>query len=205
VAISPLSRLLAVAEPGDQSTSVTVIRLDGSARRAVWSTPAGVSVETLSWSPDGSKLLFMTSSRTFQGMRPVTNLLEAVVIDTSGRVLLERPDSNYDATWLGSGRVMFGFLRQNSNQPTPSEVVDLASGKSAPGPRLDGLFCTSPDGRLGVYGELSSSGAPRTPAKHRVVNLQTGEVLLEAQTRPEIGSCAWTPDSSKVVLSPGGK
>jgi dipeptidyl aminopeptidase/acylaminoacyl peptidase len=200
-AVSPDATMLAVGEAGADGVRLDVMRLDGSGRRTVWSDAPDRWPAALRWSPDSQRLLFVSSQRRLEGGRLLEQPQEAVVVDLAGRVLLRWPIGDFDVRWLGSDAVYIAESGTNAPSPRPSAVIGIASGAESPGLPTRGLLCFSPDGRYAVYANTPSG---RT-AGHRVVAVATGEVVLESQTRTEVGFCDWTPDSTRVVLSFGGK
>ncbi len=201
-AISPAGDLLALAEAKeDGEFAIEVMRMDGSGRTTVWAEPPDAAVGSIVWSPDSSRLLVILTARRAQTPGAVEEPREALVIDPAGRVLLRQPTDSRDARWLGSSSVYFPNGAGAAQGARLTAVIDVPGGAIAPGTPSAGLLCFSPDGRYAVYANTASGRA----AGHRVVDLRGGQTVLENPTRTEVSACDWTPDSTRVVLSFGGK
>jgi hypothetical protein len=205
VSVAPDTSLIAVATVTEAGVVLDLIRPDGSDRRTIWTAPPDTWLTSIEWSPDGAAMLFVTKQRNLDGGRLTETPASATVVDLRGRVLLDEPITCYDARWQGSAVVLLADGGPYQCGQSGSAAIALPSGIQSQGPSLKGLFCLSPDGRYGVYGEVVPYTANGRGPTQRVVELASGAVIMEAQTRPEIGSCDWTADSTRVVLSFGGK
>jgi hypothetical protein len=62
------------------------------------------------------------------------------------------------------------------------------------------LLCVSPDGVYGIFA-IGDFASPTL----KVVKLGTNETVTSVAVSRSLISCDWTADSTRAVLSPGGK
>lgn len=206
VDVSASAGRIAVGDVRDGSLRVEVIGLDGSGRSLVWQEEGGAWLQQLEFSPDGRRLIVATATRTVEGARVSDEPRAVVVLDAvTGAVLyrIEPPVRWSPLRWAGPDRVL---LTGTEIPFQPSTLVDLRDGSRIPGPDPQGLLCTSPNGRYGLYWYQGVTGrVADRPYGQRVVDLESGAVVLEQITGLQGGQCDWTEDSAKAVISPGGK
>jgi hypothetical protein len=206
VDLSASAGRIAVGDVLDGSLRVEVMGLDGSERRLVWQEEEGAWLQQLELSPDGRRLVIATATRRVDGARVSDEPRAVTALDVvTGSVLyrIEPPVRWSPLRWAGPGRI----LLTGSEIPfQPSTLIDLRDGSSAPGPEPQGLLCISPDGRYGLYWYQAVTGrVADRPYGQRAVDFETGAVVLEQVTGLQGGQCDWTRDSTKAVVSPGGK
>jgi DNA-binding CsgD family transcriptional regulator len=206
VDVSAAARRIAVGDVVDGSLGVEVMNLDGSERRLVWQEEEGAWLQQLDLSPDGRRLVVATATRTVDGARVSDEPRAVTVLDArTGSVLyrIEPPVRWSPLRWAGPDRVL---LAGTEIPFQPSTVVEIRDGSSTRGPDPQGLLCISPDGRYGLYWyQAVTGGVAYRPYGQRVVDFETGGVVLEQVTGVQGGQCDWTEDSTKAVISPGGK
>ena len=186
-AISPDGRLVAYAAGTAQRTRVFVRQVIGG--RAIAVTDDTTDLQTTpSWSPDGTRILFLTQGRVFSapsGGGPARAEIPAVV---GGEVEW--------AAWAPDGTTIAyttsTALHVRADRGTPRRVAELpAPGPCAWAPDSRLVACASGNpyyvrvGRL--FGNLS-------PSRIVVVRLDDGAVLPVADGRSLNHSPAWSPD-----------
>jgi hypothetical protein len=193
-AVSPDATMLAVGEASTDGVHLDVMRLDGRPRVVLVDAP-DVWPAVLAWSPDSKLLMFVSSQRRPEGGR-FSQEPRLVVVIVGGHVCAP-PGQRRGRAWLGSAPLH----RRARASRLRAERRHRHHQRQQVAQTRQGLLCFSPDGRYAVYANTPSGRA----AGHRVVDVVAGKVVLENQTRTEVGACDWTSDSTRVVLSFGGK
>jgi DNA-binding CsgD family transcriptional regulator len=189
--VSALAGEVALSE--EPFDGVSVYNLDGSDAQSLFSAAPGEAVSYISWSPGGEWLLIVLAIEEDGRVRE-----RSVVLDANGSVVLDRDSA---ANWAGAGALRLHAI--NGSSLDADALVDVAHGAEIPVP--DGtLLCLSPDSRYAVTAEPSTNTF-NAPTEHRLHDLVTKEIIASVVVNGFLVNCDWTPDSSKVVLSPGGK
>jgi DNA-binding CsgD family transcriptional regulator len=197
-AISPMTGRFAVTE--SNLTRLLVIATHEGRVVFSYEVPDGHSVLSASWSPDGARLLVLSGRRDASGH--VRGSERLVVFDNAGNRLLDRDGS---ARWAGN-RWLHSELTSSGGSLLSTVYYSLDDGSELPAPNARDIVCFSPNSRYGILvQETRLANAPSIAYRHRVVDLETGEAVLEAEVSQFLVNCDWTPDGKRVVLSPGGK
>ena len=126
------------------------------------------------------------------------------VVDTRGSLVQQREGS---AAWAGNAQLLTfppGTPPTTGGGIGGRDFLDVRSGALATAPDTPSLICVSPDGAWGLY--YRETRQAQQPALHlEAKNLATGAAAVEATVPRSYINCDWTPDSSRVVISPGGK
>jgi DNA-binding CsgD family transcriptional regulator len=191
-AVSAAAGKVALAD--DPYDAVTVYNLDASNPQRVFEVEAGEKILYVDWSGAGEWLLIDVATEVDGRISEE----RALVYTADGSLVAEYPSR---ANWVGA-RTLRVFASGGGSSDT-AELIDLAHQGHIPLPEGT-LLCVSPDGRYGVTAEPRSSDF-HAPTDHRLVDLTSGEVVLSVVMTGFLANCDWTPDGSKVVLSPGGK
>jgi hypothetical protein len=200
-AISAASRRIALG-PRERNI-LQVSNLDGSGERTVFSAPADRGIVHAAWSPDGTRLLILVGTRV-PNQQPLEPAEQLVVVDAAGRVLLDR--QGITGRWAGSGWLLVTSTdRVLGGRPSgPASFLSVPDGDEAPAPAASTVACVSPDSRYAVIVE-EVAGSPSHEFRHELRDLRDDTSVAEARSSQWLVNCDWTPDSRKVVLSPGGK
>ena len=137
-------------------------------------------------------------------MDTFSQVTSLVVIDQRGNVLLQETGGG---GWAGNGKL----LSSPPGSPITvggglggKDIVEVATGAHIPAANTQSLLCISPDTTWGLYYRESRIG--QQPAMViEAKALETGITVVDVLVPRTYISCDWTPDSSKAVLSPGGK
>jgi DNA-binding CsgD family transcriptional regulator/outer membrane protein assembly factor BamB len=191
-AVSPAAGKVAITD--EPYEVVTLYDLDGSNPQQIFTVAEGETVWTTAWSRSGEWLLVTARKEDDGGVEE-----RSLVYRADGTLYREYP---LRANWVGAGALRLYSITA-ANTVAVDSVIDLAHGAEIPVPAGD-LLCVSPDGRYAVTGQPESN-AFRSPTDHLLHDLATGEVVAQAVLQRFLVNCDWTPDSSRVVLSTGGK
>jgi DNA-binding CsgD family transcriptional regulator len=190
-----------VALSDDPYDTVMVYDLDGSHPRSVYTTESDEGVYYFQWSPDGRWLLLVVGHRGEDGI--IRGAERSLLFDADGSLVLQRDSV---ARWVGAQSLRLSPqsdatpVAGSSGTDTLLDVVH-----ESPIPFSEGtLICISPDSRYAVATDANAPGF-NTPAEFQLRDLVTGEVVSSVVQYDFLVNCDWTPDGSKVVLSPGGK
>jgi DNA-binding CsgD family transcriptional regulator len=180
--------------------SVTVYDLDGSHSHLLFSAPPEEGVKYFQWSPAGRWLLIVTARRNEDGV--IRGAERSLVFDAGGTLVLQRDST---AHWVGAQSLLLS-PQSDATAPAGSAGTDLLDvAHDSPIPFSGGtLICISPDSRYAVATDANAPGF-NTPTEFQLRDLATGEVISSVVEYEFLVNCDWTPDGTKVVLSPGGK
>jgi DNA-binding CsgD family transcriptional regulator len=200
-AISAASRRIALG-PRERNI-LQVSNLDGGGQRTMFSAPADRGIVHAAWSPDGTRLLILVGTRV-PNQQPLEPADQLVVIDAAGRVLLDR--QGITGRWAGSGWLLVTSTdRVLGGRPSgPASFLSVPGGEEAPAPAASTVACVSPDSRYAIIVQ-EVTGSSGHEFRHELRDLRDDTSVAEARSPQWLVNCDWTPDSRKVVLSPGGK
>jgi len=194
VAAVSTARKLAFVD--DTGSELHVLAFGGGSESRLYTAPAERLLIAVNWSSDGQRLVLLSGRRT----SPQTGVADTItVLDGAGKTILEQPGIGY---WLGGSWWRLSELNSAGAMVATNTLLDSRDGSEAAVADVQFLTCVSPDGRYGIYQFATS---PRLEQRSELRSLQTGEVIVEARAAGFLSNCDWTPDSRKVVLSPGGK
>jgi DNA-binding CsgD family transcriptional regulator len=193
-AVSIAARKLAFVD--DSASELRVLSFEGGSSSRLYAAPPERVLIAVNWSGDGRSLVLLSGRSTTSQASVVDTI---TVLDGAGKVIVERPGTGY---WVGGAWWRLSELNSAGVMIATTRLLNAQDGSEAPVADTQSLACVSPDGRYGVY---QFAASPRFEQRSELRVLATNEVIVEARNEGFLSNCDWTPDSRKVVLSPGGK
>jgi hypothetical protein len=184
VALSPAGGRLAAVVYRDGRPELLLRDMDGGDEASVPLDP-GASTYSIDWSPDGRHLLLV--------VYPANAPREANyrILDAPGNVVASGGGA---PRWAGNDGLLFNVSVNNS------PILPLDGGAPQMVSEPGTLLCVSPDGVFGIFA-IGDFASPTL----KVVKLATHEAIASIAVSRSLISCDWTADSTRAVLSPGGK
>jgi Tol biopolymer transport system component len=153
VAWSPDGKSMAVfsttIEDGDETRTLSILDLTTMSKRVIFSGMGKYSTAIgLTWSPDGTKLMFSFGKQEYD-VSPRFPNIDVYVIDisTGESVIITNKDVNLDPTWSPAGKLI-AYIRNTAGHFDPKLTISNVDG-SCPQQITNIAWSTdwSPDGR----------------------------------------------------------
>ncbi len=183
-----ISFLAFTYDPGNSTSRIVIIDADGSNRKTI--SPSGVSDTSPRWSPDGSRIVFVSDSNAGYD-------LFTVQPDGKNRVQLTTSGGAYDPAWSPDGTRIAYVVHKDQNHEIRSLNVD-GSGDillyAYQGPSsMGGYPMWSPDGSMVAFAGVDKDSYGNDAQNIYVVDVSTGVVKQLTEDARQKDPRAWSP------------
>jgi hypothetical protein len=189
---------------------------DGSQRLLASHAGDEAALAVEGWSPGGDYLMVLEGTGTYltyydapdqpRTLRWSATWQQHLVYDTAGRLVWEHPVCTQlcallRVLWAGPDQLFVGtggaYSATGGDRRSEGYFVNLPSGSRSGPLAFDGYIrCFSPGGRYAYWEDRDGNDV--------IWDLSQNEMLMRARTGGYTGSCDWTQDETRVVLSSGG-
>jgi Tol biopolymer transport system component len=183
-----ISFLAFTYDAGNSISSIVIINADGSNRKTI--SPSGVSDTSPRWSPDGSRLVFVSASNAGYDLFTVQS-------DGKNREQLTTSGGAYDPAWSPDGTRIAYVVHKDQNHEIRSLGVD-GSGDTLlyayQGPSsMGGYPMWSPDGSMLAFAGVDKDNYGNDAQNIYVVDVSTGVVKQLTEDARQKDPRAWSP------------